>query len=102
MTITGTVVKGAVIPDAGTQFPEGARVHMALATDDEFDDWPNLPDETFPPDHPMAPFNREVEIAILRESIAEVEAGYPGRPFEEVMAEIAAKYNLPPVGSSRP
>ena len=101
MTITGTVVNGAVIPDAGTQFPEGARVHMALVDECE-EEWPEFADETFPPDHPMAPYNREVEIAILRESIAEVEAGYPGRPFEEVMAEIAAKYNLPPVDSSRP
>ena len=70
---------------------------MALATEDEFDDWPDFADETFPPDHPMAPYNREAVVASLRESIAEMKAGYPGRPLEEVMAEIAAKYNLPSV-----
>ena len=53
-----------------------------------------------PPDHPMAPYNREVELALLRESIAELNAGYPGRLLDEVMAEIAAKYNLPPVAQS--
>ena len=102
MTITGTVVNGAVVPDGGAKLLEGARMVMAPADEVDFEDWPEFADESFPPDHPMAPYNREVEIAILRESIAEVEAGYPGRPFEEVMAEIAAKYNLPPVGSSRP
>ena len=96
MTITGTVVNGAVVPDAGTDLPEGARMLMTLVEECE-EDWPDLPDENLPPDHPMAPYNREVEIAILKESIAEMKAGYPGRPLEEVMAEIAAKYNLPPV-----
>jgi hypothetical protein len=84
--ITGTVVNGSVVPDAGRRLPEGAQIRLEVV-------------EEIPPDHPMAPYNRELEIALLRESIAETKAGYPGRPLEEVMAEIAAKYNLPPVDS---
>jgi len=87
--ITGTVVNGAVVLDAGTRLPEGARVNLELI-------------EELPPDHPMAPYHRETELAILRESIAEMRAGYPGRPFDEVMAEIAAKYDLPPVDATEP
>jgi hypothetical protein len=55
-----------------------------------------VPDPSLPPGHPHAPYNREIELAILRASIEEMKAG-GGRPFEEAMAEIAAKYNLPPV-----
>lgn len=85
MSMTGTVVNGAVVPDGGVRLPEGAKVYFELADDD------------LPPDHPMGPYDRATEIALLRQSISEMQAGYPGRPLEEVMAEIAAKYNLPPV-----
>jgi hypothetical protein len=84
MILSGTVVNGVVIPSPGTSLPEGARVHLEIV-------------EELPPDHPMAPYNREVEIAILRASIEAHESGEdPGRPFDEVMAEIADKYDLPP------
>ena len=96
MTITGTVVNGAVIPDAGTQFPEGARVHMALVDECE-EEWPDFTDETFPPDHPMAPFNRELEIAILKESLESVKNGEVCIPLRQAFEEISKKHGLGPM-----
>jgi hypothetical protein len=95
--ITGTVVDGAVVPDAGVKLPEGARMVMALA--DEADDWDLSSEEleSLPPDHPMAPYNREVEIAILKQSIAETQAGDPGRPLREVFEELSRKHGLGPM-----
>jgi hypothetical protein len=83
MTLEGTVVNGVIVPDAKTQLPEGARVWIELADDD------NL----FPPPEP---YDREKELAILRESIEDMKAGRT-RPFEEVMAEIAARHTLSPL-----
>jgi hypothetical protein len=82
MMLEGTVVNGVVVLDGGAQFPEGARVLVELADADDL-----AP--------PLEPYDREKELAILRESIEDMKAGRT-RPFEEVMAEIAARYNLPP------
>src|SRR5947208_53736 len=46
MTITGTVVNGAVVPDGGAKLPEGARMVMALADEVDPDECPDVPDET--------------------------------------------------------
>jgi hypothetical protein len=98
MTITGTVRNGAIVPDVATTWPEGSRVVLALADEADLDAWPDDFDtSSLPPDHPMAPYDREVEIAILRESIAEADDGYPGRPIEDVMAELSAKHGLSPL-----
>ncbi len=83
MILEGTVVNGAVVLDAGTQLPEGARVRVELAEDDDL----------FPPPEP---YDREKELAILRESLEDVKAGR-GMPFEEFMAKLAAELHLPPV-----
>lgn len=86
-----------MVPDGGAKLLEGTRMVMVPADEVDFEDWPEFADENFPPDHPMAPYNREVEIAILRESIAEVEAGYPGRPVREVFEELSKKHGLGPL-----
>ena len=83
MTLEGTVVNGVIVLDAGTQLPEGARVRVELADDDDL----------FPPPEP---YDREKELAILRESLENVKAGR-GMPFEEFMAKLAGELNLPPV-----
>ncbi len=83
MTLDGTVVNGVIVLDAGTQLPEGARVRVELAEDDDL----------FPPPEP---YDREKELAILRQSLEDVKAGR-GMPFEEFMAKLAADLNLPPV-----
>lgn len=96
MTITGTVVNGAVVPDAGTDLPEGARMLMTLVEECE-EDWPDFTDETFPPDHPMAPYNREVEIAILRESLESVQNGEVCIPLRQAFEELSKKHGLGPM-----
>ena len=86
MMLEGTVINGVIVLDAGTKLPEGARVGVEPADDDEDDD-------CFPPPEP---YDREKELAILRESLEDVKAGR-GEPFEEFMAKLAAEFNLPPV-----
>jgi hypothetical protein len=100
--LEGTVVNGVVVVDGDSRLPEGARVRLRVVAqpEDADEDDPELdkliaPDPSLPPDHPLAPYNREIELAILRESIEDMKAGR-SRPFEEAMAEIAAKHKLPP------
>jgi hypothetical protein len=45
---------------------------------------------------PPEPYDRAKELAILRKSLEDAKAGRT-RPFEEVMAEVAARFNLPPL-----
>jgi hypothetical protein len=83
MTLEGTVVNGLIVLDAGKQLPDGVRVRVELAEDDDL----------FPPPEP---YDREKELAILRESLEDVKAGR-GMSFEEFMAKLAMELNLPPV-----
>ncbi len=83
MTLEGTIVNGVIILDGVAQLPEGARVRVEVfATDD------------LAP--PAEPYDRDKELAILRESLEDVQAGR-GMPFEEYMADLAAEFNLPQV-----
>jgi len=81
MTLEGTVVNGVIVLDAGTQLPEGARVRVEPAEDDDL----------FPPPEP---YDREKELAILRESLEDVKAGRTA-PARQALAELARKYGLP-------
>lgn len=81
MALEGTVVNGVIVLTAGAQLPEGAKVLVELADGDDL-----AP--------PPEPDDRDKELAILRESVEDARAGRT-RPFEEVMAEVAIRYNLP-------
>lgn len=87
MTLAGTIRNGRVELDAPMDWPEGTRVTVEVAA----------PDEVFEYPHPLAPYDREKEIALLRERYAEVKAGVPGMSVEEARASIARACNLPPV-----
>ncbi len=80
MTLAGTIVNGHVRLDHPSDLPDGTRV--LILVDEEECEHP----------HPMAPYDREKEIALLRESIEDAKAGRT-RPVEEVMAEVAAKFD---------
>lgn len=93
----GIVTNGVIVPPAGLHLPEGAVVTFQLDEESDDLDGPEiLPDPSLPPDHPHAPYNREVELAILRESIAEMKAG-GGRPWREVLEELSQKHGLGPL-----
>ena len=83
MSLLGTVVNGVIVPDKGVALSEGTRVRIE-------------PEEVFEYPHPLAPYDREKELALLRDSIAEMKAGVPGIPLKEAMAQIRAELNLPP------
>ncbi len=83
MTLEGAVVNGVIVLDGGAKLPEGTRVRVELADDDDL-----CP--------PPEPYDREKELAILRQSLEDVKAGR-GAPFEEFMAKLAEDLKLPPV-----
>lgn len=84
MNLEGTVVNGMILLDGNPRLPEGARVWVELEEPLEYP-------------HPMASYDREKELALLRGRIAETKAGAPGIPLREGMAQIAAESNLPRV-----
>lgn len=82
MTLEGTVVNGVIVPDGGTTLPEGSRVRIEL-------------DEPFTYPHPLAPYDREKELALLRARVAEMKSGVPGIPVDEFFDQLRAELNLP-------
>jgi hypothetical protein len=86
MSVEGTIVNGVVVLDRPALFPEGARVRVDFAEDEKLE---------YP--HPMAPYDREKEIALLKESHEQYLAGVPGTSLEEVEAEMAREFGFPPL-----
>jgi hypothetical protein len=84
MTLEGTVVNGVVVFDGAAKVPEGARVRVAF---------PESEPVEYP--HPMAPYDREKEIALLQASHDEMLAGVPGQTLAEFEAELRRDYHLP-------
>ena len=82
----GTVVNGVIVLDAPANLPEGTRVCVELAEDAEH--WEKL--ATMPPE----PETYEEHLALLRQSIAAVEAGERGIPADEVFAIIYRELGL--------
>jgi hypothetical protein len=102
--VEGRVVNGEVVLDDGSRLPEGARVRLkvvARATEEDEEeselDKLILPDPSLPPGHPLAPYDRETELAILRASIESMKAGEVGIPFRQAMEELSRKHRLPPL-----
>ncbi len=73
MTLRGTIQNGQVLLDHPVELPDGTRVTL-------------LRDEVYP--HPLAPYDREKEIALLRESVARMDAGELGQDADEVFDEL--------------
>jgi hypothetical protein len=74
MVQRGTVVNGVIVPD-GSPPPDGTRVLFEK-------------EEAFEYPHPLAPHDRDKEIALLRASIAQMDAGEEGSSVEDVFGEI--------------
>ena len=75
MVQRGTVLNGVIVPD-GPPLPEGTRV--IFDNEKVVYEYP----------HPLAPYDEEKELALLRESLAMMDAGEMGQSVEEVFAEI--------------
>jgi hypothetical protein len=75
MVRRGTVLNGVIVPE-GPPLPEGTLVIFDTA------EGVNV----YP--HPLAPYDEEKELALLRESLAMMDAGERGQSVEEVFAEI--------------
>jgi hypothetical protein len=85
MALEGVVVDGKIVLDAPADLPNGTKVWIE-PVDDEVYEYP----------HPMAPYDRKKEIALLRESIEELKAGR-GIPLKEAIDQISAELGLPRV-----
>ena len=83
----GTMKNGVIVPDEPGAFQEGERVILELAEDD----WPA---DAFPPTDTY-----EEHLEKLRHSIAEMQAGVPGKPIAEFAAELKHEFG-PPYSSS--
>jgi len=81
--LEGTVINGMIVLDGETKLPEGVRVRVELA---------DLDDLVPPPE----PYDRQEELAILRQAMEDVRAGR-GMPFEEFEAQLAAESKLPSI-----
>ena len=85
--LEGTIRNGRIVFDEPVDLPEGTRVMVEVAA----------PDEVFEYPHPLAPYDRDKEIALLREAYEDVKAGNPGMPLERFEAEFARRHGLPPI-----
>ena len=94
MTITGTVRNGAIVPDVASPWPEGARVTVS---DDDLPGEPDMDIRTLPSDHPMAPYDRDAEVALVLGSIAAIERGEPTIPLRQAFDELSRKHGLSPM-----
>jgi hypothetical protein len=83
MTLEGAVVNGVIVLDGGAKLPEGTRVRVELADEDD--------DDLFPPPEP---YDREKELAILREALEDVRADR-GIEAREFLKQLAQEHNLP-------
>lgn len=81
MSFTGTVVNGVIVLEGNAKLPEGTRVWVELDAEDDI----------APP--PEA-YDREKELALLREGLEDIRAGRTV-PAREAMEELARKYGFP-------
>lgn len=81
MAMEGTVVNGVIVLEGGLRLPEGSHVWVEL--EDPHDPCP-----------PPEPYDREKDLANLRESIADMKAGRT-TDARQALADIARKYGLP-------
>ena len=86
MTLEGTVVNGQIVIVPNIALPEGASVRVEL-TDPEGDDVFPIP--------PLSNETYEEHLALLRQSIADEEAGIGLMPFAEFDAEMKKEFGVP-------
>lgn len=84
----GTMRNGVIVPDEPDTFPEGRRITLDLAEDEEDGAWPaDCP-------HPPDTETHEEFLQSLREDIAAVQAGARGKPLEVFAAELKREFGV--------
>jgi len=86
MVRLGTMRNGVIVPDVPDTIPEGSRVALDFAVDDEDDFWP----ADCPP--PYSTETREEFLQGLREDYAKILEGERGMPLEEFAAELKREF----------
>ena len=86
----GTMRNGVIVPDEPDTIPEGRRITLDFAEDEEDGAWP----ADCPP--PPSTETREELIASLREDLAAIRAGERGLPVAEAFARIRTDLGFPP------
>ena len=81
MTVEGVVVNGVIVLEGGAQLSEGSRVRIEVIDPDDFGP-------------PPEPYDREKELAILREALEDVQSGR-GMPARDFLKQLAMEYNFP-------
>ena len=83
MSIQGVIVNGQVQLDSPSPLPDGTRVTVELIAVYEYP-------------HPMAPYDHEQELALLRESIEDAKAGRgEGIEARAFLKQLALERGLP-------
>ena len=88
MVRLGTMRNGVIVPDEPDTIPEGSRVALDFAEDNEDGGWP----ADCPP--PPATETRERLLASLREDAAAIRAGARGKPLDEFAAELKRDFGV--------
>ena len=86
MVRLGTMRNGVIVPDEPDTIPEGSRVALDFAEDNEDGGWP----ADCPP--PPATETREEFLQGLREDYAKILAGERGMPLQEFAAELKREF----------
>ena len=81
MMIHGTVIGGVVVLDDASTLPEGARVRVEV-------------EEVFKYPHPLAPYDRAQEVALLRSRLVGMDSGLPAITLDVAMTQIAAELHI--------
>lgn len=79
----GTMQNGVIVLDNPNTFPEGSRVVVDLAEEE----WPDVP-------YPFYETREEI-LTSIRKELADMEAGVPGIPFDQLQKEMKEEFGPP-------
>mgnify|MGYP000942296562 CR=1 FL=1 len=87
MILEGVIVGGRIELDSPTGLPDGTRVRIEPVANESSEDWGDL-------EPPTEPYDRDKELALLREALDDVKAGR-GVEARTFLKELALRHNLP-------
>jgi hypothetical protein len=94
MKFEGTISNGQIVVSAPLPLPEGTKVSIAVADDADELESDEIDPTQFEYPHPLAKYDREKEIALLRERCAPLKEG-EGIDAFEFLKQLAIERGLP-------